>query len=90
MAIKIVGAPVIRYFCVAHRTAVVDRSPVTVHDESWASCLSGFAPGHEWVAIEPMSHEELRHFGPRFIDPAVEPSRPRPVTPGAAVVRLAT
>ena len=90
MAIRIVGGPVIRYFCVGHRTAAVDRSPVTVHGESWAYCLSGCAPGHEWAAIEPMSHEELRHFGPRFIDRAVEPSRPRPVPLGAAVVRAAT
>lgn len=68
MASKNLGGPFIRYFCVGHRTAALDRSPVTVRGDSWAYCISGCAPGHVWVPIEPMSHEELRHFGPHFLD----------------------
>jgi len=56
-----------RYYCVAHRKLSVDRSPVTLHDRAWASCLNGCDGAHDWREIVPITYSNLVAFGPRLL-----------------------
>ena len=58
----------LRYYCVAHRVASVDRGPVTIHNDAWAYCLNGCAGDHDWRAIVPITHSNLLAFGPQLLD----------------------
>jgi hypothetical protein len=62
----LVGGAVVRYYCIAHRPAAGDRSPVTIYRDSWAYCGSGYDGTHEWRPIQPTSHADLLTFRPTF------------------------
>jgi hypothetical protein len=62
-----ISSSLIRYYCVAHRERSNDRSPVTIYQGSWAYCPYGYGPGHEWLAIKPVSDVDLVRFGPTLI-----------------------
>jgi hypothetical protein len=63
----VVAGALVHYYCVAHRTAARDRSPVTIYRDSWAYCLNGCVGAHEWRSIEPTTYAALLSFGPTFI-----------------------
>lgn len=65
---RLAGDALIRYYCVAHRAAARDRSPITRYRDSWAFCANGYGDGHEWIPIEPISKVNLWAFGPTFVD----------------------
>lgn len=65
---RLVGGALLRYYCVAHRSVAGDRAPVTIYRSSWAYCVSGYGGRHEWIPMEPISHANLRSFGPTFLD----------------------
>ena len=67
-----VGSALFHYYCVAHRSRSLDRSPVTIYEGHWAFCMQGYGKGHDWVAIDPISDVDLLRFGPRFL------ARPEP------------
>lgn len=71
-----VGYALIRYYCIVHRTVAEDRAPVTVYQNSWAYCVSGYGGTHEWIPIEPISYADLRSFGPMFLYHVDGPLRP--------------
>jgi hypothetical protein len=62
------GGALVRYYCVAHNTCAIDRSPITRFNGAWSFCVNGYGGGHDWRRIEPVRYEELRSFGPKFID----------------------
>jgi len=71
-----VGDALIRYYCIVHRTVAEDRAPVTIYQDSWAYCVSGYDGRHEWIPIEPISYADLRSFGPMFLYHVDGPLRP--------------
>jgi hypothetical protein len=50
----------IRFYCVAHRPAENVRSPLTIHQASWAYCPGDETGEHQWSAIAPTSYADIR------------------------------
>lgn len=55
----------IHFVCIAAEHGAGSKSnthssPFTIHEGWWSYCPAGLVTGHEWRAIAPTSHEELK------------------------------
>jgi hypothetical protein len=62
------SSSLVLYYCVAHHIWAKDRSQITRYQNSWAFCVNGCGPGHDWRRIEPISYQNLWSFGPTFVE----------------------